>query len=44
PRYLANQNSGVTVEFLMPAIISATGGFVVILLNFSVCYITVKYR
>uniref|UniRef100_A0A1I8B5Y2 ATP synthase F0 subunit 8 n=1 Tax=Meloidogyne hapla TaxID=6305 RepID=A0A1I8B5Y2_MELHA len=44
PSYLAYENAGVTFEFLMPAFILTIEGFIAILLNFSLCYITIKYR
>ena len=42
--YLAYKDAGITCEFILPAIIATLMGFISIILNLSVCYITLKYR
>uniref|UniRef100_A0A1I8AY67 G_PROTEIN_RECEP_F1_2 domain-containing protein n=1 Tax=Meloidogyne hapla TaxID=6305 RepID=A0A1I8AY67_MELHA len=37
-------DAGITFQFLLPSIIYTLMGIIAILLNLSVCYITIKYR
>uniref|UniRef100_A0A1I8B5R4 G_PROTEIN_RECEP_F1_2 domain-containing protein n=1 Tax=Meloidogyne hapla TaxID=6305 RepID=A0A1I8B5R4_MELHA len=44
PTYLAYKDAGITFEFIFPPIIYSLIALFGIPLNFSVCYITIKYR
>nr|CAD2203433.1 unnamed protein product [Meloidogyne enterolobii] len=44
PDYLSNKDAGVKLAFVMPAIEFSLISLIGIIFNFSVCYITFKYR
>ncbi|KAF7633457.1 G_PROTEIN_RECEP_F1_2 domain-containing protein [Meloidogyne graminicola] len=44
PNYLSYKDVGINSVFFVPALIRAFMAFISILLNLSVCYITIKYR